>query len=600
MIVPMKKVTILCLAAHRDATLNALRGLGVMHLAPFQPPAGGDLESARRAHEDARQALSLLESLAGKASPAPVGLPPATAEELLQQTVRLAVRKHERAERRQHLSELIRHQEPYGDFEPGAIRELAARGISIRLFQADSKTELELPEGALRIELSRDKSATYIAVVNGADWSSAYAIERSIPERSLGALRQERADLEAEEAREDAELEAMVPYRNVMAGAVAAAADRLHWTEAREGMAHEGPLLFLRGFMPASDLPRLQAEAKRQGWGWQAEEPGDKDDPPTLIASSRMFRPIKVLFDMLGILPGYREADVSAVFLLFFSLFFAMLIGDAGYGLVLLGLTVLIHKKWKRAPRQLAPLLAILSSATVIWGILTGSYLGLARIPAPLNRLRIDALSDPVFVQSLCFLIGSLHMTIAHGWNITRLRHSITALAHVGWIGSCWVMFAMANYLVLGVPLPPGIRPLFILSAALILLFTVDPRSIKKEFASMLLLPLNIISHFGDVVSYLRLYLVGSASVVLIQAFNGIAFGDGPVPFWRGLVGVAIIFAVHVLNLILGSLAVLVHGVRLNALEFSTHMGIQWLGRKYTPFRREAAETEAIRLPERN
>lgn len=100
-------------------------------------------------------------------------------------------------------------------------------------------------------------------------------------------------------------------------------------------------------------------------------------------------------------------------------------------------------------------------------------------------------------------------------------------------------------------------------------------------------LPLSLIGNFGDVVSYLRLYLVSTASVVLVKAVNGILFGAGPLG-WAGMIGAGVVlFFVHALNLMLASLAVLVHGIRLNALEFSTHMGIQWLGRPYSPFRKE-------------
>jgi len=82
----------------------------------------------------------------------------------------------------------------------------------------------------------------------------------------------------------------------------------------------------------------------------------------------------------------------------------------------------------------------------------------------------------------------------------------------------------------------------------------------------------------------MRLYLVGSASVTLILAFNELAIGKGIDSVWSGLVAALIIFVAHVLNIALCALAVLVHGVRLNALEFSSHLGIQWAGIKYAPF----------------
>jgi len=74
--------------------------------------------------------------------------------------------------------------------------------------------------------------------------------------------------------------------------------------------------------------------------------------------------------------PGYAEYDISAWFLLFFSIFFAMLIGDAGYGVIFLLATFVIRKKFKYAPAQPFFLMYVLSLATIIWGAITGTWFG--------------------------------------------------------------------------------------------------------------------------------------------------------------------------------------------------------------------------------
>lgn len=590
MIVPMKKVTILSLAAHRDETLDALRDLGAVHVAPMQASATGDVESARRHLEEARAAQAALER-AAKDSPRPplsTGAPAGQPEELLLSALALTARVRERHDRLQRLEEHIHHLSPLGNFDPPQLRDLLKRGLSIRLFRSEPRAVFTLPPEAVRVDLQRDKSAVHFALINAGGWSHAAASELPIPERSLADLKRERDRAAAEQAEDGDAINSLSLFNKAIAAALAGRESRLRWLEARDGMAAEGTLLLLQGYLPTRELPRLEADAKRRGWGWLAEEPADSDPVPTLIDSPRWIRPVHVMFDMLGILPGYREVDVSPVFLVFFSLFVAMLVGDAVYGLLFLGLTLLIRKKWKTAPRHLVPLAAILSVSTVIWGVLTGSYLGFDAIPGPLKALRIDWLTDTTQIQKFCFLVGAAHMSIAHGWNVWRLRRQWTALSHVGWIGSCWAMYAFANYLVLGLPLLPGVTPLLSLSILLILGFTVPVRDIKREYAALLTLPMSIIGNFGDVVSYLRLYLVGSASVVLIKAFNSIAFPSDSANILWTLLGVMIIFVVHLLNILLSTLAVLVHGVRLNALEFSTHMGIQWLGQKYNPFRRQS------------
>ncbi len=586
MIVPMKKVTILSLAVHRDEMLGALRDLGAVHVAPLQTQTTGDVESARRQLDEARAAQAALERVAQDSPPSSVGAATGeTPDQLLRSTLVLTARLRDRHDRLQRLDEQIHHLAPLGHFDPAQLRDLNHRGISIRLFKSEPKAVFTLPPEAVRVELRRDKSAVHFALINAAGWSDASATEFPLPDRSLADLTHEHDKTAADQAEDEAALVSLAPHKAALATAIADLASRLHWLETRDGMGAEGPLLLLQGYLPARDLDRLETVARRRGWGWLAEEPADTDPVPTLIDSPRWIRPVHIMFDMLGILPGYREVDVSPIFLIFFSLFVAMLVGDAVYGLLFLSLTLLIKFKWKAAPRHLVPLAAILSVSTIVWGVLTGSYLGFEAIPGPLRALRIDWLTDTTQIQKFCFMIGAVHMSIAHGWNVWRLRRQWTALSHVGWIGSCWAMYAFANYLVLGLPLLPGATALIGLSVFLILGFTVPVRDIKKEYASLLTLPLSIISNFGDVVSYLRLYLVGSASVVLIKAFNGIAFPSDSANILFTLLGVLIIFAVHILNIMLSSLAVLVHGVRLNALEFSTHMGIQWLGLKYNPFR---------------
>jgi V/A-type H+-transporting ATPase subunit I len=591
MIVPMKKITVLSLAAHRDETLEALRELGAIHVSPLQAPTTGDVESARRQLDEARSALANLERAAQDA-PAPEAAgarEPDSPAALLQEATGLAIRMRDRKDRLQRLDEQIQHLAPLGDFDPAQLRDLLHHGVACRLFKSEPKAVFEFPPEAVYVELQRDKTVLHFALLNATDWSAAAALEIQIPERSLADLRHERGRIAAEQAEDGETLLSLTPLKDRVAEAVGDVESRLRWLETRDGMAAEGPLLLLQGYMPARDMPRLEADAKQRGWGWLAEEPAESDPVPTLISSSRWVRPIHLLFDMLGILPGYREVDVSAIFMVFFSLFFAMLVGDAVYGLIFLGLSVVIHKKWKAAPRQLTPLLVILSVSTIVWGVLTGSYLGIENIPAPLKALRIDWLTDSVKIQTFCFLIGAIHMTVAHAWNVWRLRKHGTALSHVGWICSCWAMYAYANFLVLGLPLMPGAAILLGIGVVLILGFTVPLKDIRKEFASLLTLPLSIIGNFGDVVSYLRLYLVGSASVVLVKAFNEMVFPSTSANILLTLLGALIIFVVHILNILLSSLAVLVHGVRLNALEFSTHMGIQWLGLKYNPFRKRTS-----------
>ena len=99
-----------------------------------------------------------------------------------------------------------------------------------------------------------------------------------------------------------------------------------------------------------------------------------------------------------------------------------------------------------------------------------------------------------------------------------------------------------------------------------------------------MMFPLNVISNFVDVVSYIRLFAVGSASLAVAMSFNEMALEKGISSVFAGFIAALILFLGHGLNVALMALGILVHGVRLNTLEFSGHVGVQWKGIPYTPF----------------
>ena len=592
MIVPMSKITVLALAADQAATLHALQNAGVLHLNPLQPPAGDALEQARRRVERIRRIQAVLSRIAREhpdhssatSLSSDEGITP---ERLMEETDQCLQTLQDLENRRHALAEQIRVLEPLGHFDPALIRTLESHQIFVRLFRAPIRARRTIPDGVIQIPLATDGRYDHFALIASQEPSCVGATAIPLPERSLNDLRRERAEVEGALHDRQGRLVELSRLTERLAPLLAEAEERLKWEEARAGMGAKGPVVLLQGYAPRRDVPHLQRLAHRHGWGLLAEEPTAEDHPPTLIQNPPWIRPVHLVFKLIGILPGYREADVSPVFLIFFTLFVAMLIGDAVYGLLFLGLTLVLKRRRAHLPEHVIPLLSILSVATFLWGVMSGNYLGIERLPSFVERMKVPLLTDPIDLQSFCFLIGATHLSVAHAWNAIRLLPSPQAIAHLGWIGLCAAMYAVANFLVLGVALPRGFFALLILSVLYILLFTVPPQRLRAEAVSLVTLPLSLIGNFGDVVSYLRLYLVSTASVVLVKAVNGILFGAGPLG-WAGMIGAGVVlFFVHALNLMLASLAVLVHGIRLNALEFSTHMGIQWLGRPYSPFRKE-------------
>ena len=585
MIVPMKKVTILCLASARDDALERLRDLGVVHLHPIRPPEGDEIEAARQVAAPGRRAL---ETLPRHAARGPSGRPPAEIVEAIW------ARIHERKELEERLDERRRERqriEPFGAFEPAAARALLARGLCLRLYRCDPRTEPRAPEGAVLRVLRRAKDATYFVVLGPTDATVVgEATEIRMPEVGLVEVDRQIAEIEAAL---EANARALAEYagdRAAVAEYVAAAEDRLRFLEARAGMGAAERVVWLRGFCPVDAMDGLRAAAAEAGWAVLAEDPAENDPVPTLIRHPWWVRPIRPVFDLIGILPGYREVDIGAVFLLFFSLFFAMLVGDAGYGLLFLGLTLWARRRIAPRRHPGIPLMMILSVATIVWGALTGSWFGAPRLPAPLAALRCEWLApaDPKLgqqrIMGLSFLIGAIQLSIAHAWNIYRQRRSLQALAQLGWLGMTWTMYFVAGAMVLGHTFPRVMGAVFVTSVALIVLFMTPPARLKTEWFNHVMLPLNLVTNFVDVVSYIRLFAVGTAGFAMAQAFNNIVLGLGRAGWIQGLLAAVILFMGHALNIALSAMGVIVHGVRLNTLEFATHLGMEWSGIPYRPF----------------
>ena len=177
-------------------------------------------------------------------------------------------------------------------------------------------------------------------------------------------------------------------------------------------------------------------------------------------------------------------------------------------------------------------------------------------------------------------------MTIAHGVVALRFINSLFALSQIGWISTIWGIFFLIKTLVIKDPFPWFASYLLISGIALVILFSNPQKNILKGIAvSFAYLPLKFISSFGDNLSYVRLFAVGYASVKIASSFNKIALSIGFHNILASLIAALILIFGHVFNIILALMAVLVHGVRLNMLEFSGHLGMEWNGKPYAPFK---------------
>ena len=594
MIVKMKRLTLLCLATDRDAALESLRELGVVHVADRRPPEGVELEALRAQLIDAERALDALPT---EAAPAEEERP---ADELVAEVLALLERRRELGEQADMLRRELARYQAFGEFDLHDVHELAAAGIATALGVAPAAADLVAPDGTIVTVLSRDRQGQYFSLVAAGGWEAGpldLGAEYDLvpwPDRPLQELRDELGDDEAQLDLLPARLESLAAGRDAVAGFVARTADAVRVAEVRAGMDEAEAVSFLSGYLPVHDCDALRAAATEHGWGIVLDDPEPGENVPTLLQQARWVKPVRTVFDFLNIYPGYWESDVGWVFLPFFSLFFAMIVGDAGYAILLLLLTVFLQRRLKKVPAHVFHMMYIAGFATLVWGVLTGSYFGIPTLPRYAEALQVAWIADRDNLIELCFLIGAVHLSIAHVWNAVSLgsRGAWTkVLAQIGWLTIVWSMFFLARQTVLGRDMPSFLLSMLGVGFVLVVVFMKTPAELKDGWIDHALLPLTMIGNFVDVLSYIRLFAVGYASVAVLAAFNGMASSIGFDSVLTAVAASLLLLFANALNIMLAGLGVLVHAVRLNTLEFSTHKGLTWAGYNlYTPFaaRREA------------
>jgi V/A-type H+-transporting ATPase subunit I len=162
-------------------------------------------------------------------------------------------------------------------------------------------------------------------------------------------------------------------------------------------------------------------------------------------------------------------------------------------------------------------------------------------------------------------------------------------LSEIGWITSLGAMLALIWYLLfIGADRVPPVLWWIILGA--FFLSSCFGHPVRNPFLRLILgfssslLPL--LNTFGDIMSYLRLFAVGLASYFIASAFNTLSVQVAEAATW--IAAIPLLVFGHGLNLGLAVIAIFAHGVRLNMLEFSNHIGAQWNGYAYRPFNLES------------
>ncbi len=583
MIVPMKKIYLVLQRQHSEKALTALRDLAAVHVEHMREPHGHHVVNLR---EERAKLEKTLETLSAYADQPQNDIP--RGEDITQEIIDAIAQQETLQEDMAKHQAMIAQWESWGNFDPEEIEALGELGVHIRFFEIPLKEINALPDDVAVEVIKTRGNVADCAVISRVKKEFSFR-ETALPPIGLEEMKDQFDKEQKRYAALAERIKACGRYYEHLKRLHAASREELEFEEIKSGAGDAQELVYLKGYIPKDSAEELKKTAALNHWGLLVEDPGEADHVPTLLRNPRWIELIKPLFGMINILPGYKEFDISLLFLIFFSLFFGILIGDAGYGLIFLLFTALAQFKLGKKMKDQGPfiLMYVLSVMTILWGVLTGVYFGQKWLSATPVKALVPWLADTDNVQMFCFLLGTIHLSLAHIWRAALRFPSLSFLSQVGWLCLVWVMFFMARMLILSQPLPESIKFLFMTGAALVIFFTTPNwNPLKAMGAGLGEFLLNVINTFTDVVSYIRLFAVGLATVAVADAFNDLALAFGFDNVVAGFITALILVAGHLFNIVLGSMAILVHGLRLNVLEFSGHLGMEWSGHRYNPFKR--------------
>jgi V/A-type H+-transporting ATPase subunit I len=574
-IVPLVKVTLYGPAADKDAVLDGLQGLGCLHLNDLHRGTAEAVDPTPR-RSDAREALQYLHDSPVRRRALRHG-EKVDYEAVVREVIEARDRSRALAEEREQLHRWITDLEPWGDFE---LPEWAQEGdlrfwfYIVPLYQMERMTAVDLPWRVV----ARDHRFAYVVVIASDQPGGMPVPPLPLEPRSLSKLRQRLEQVERDLEELDYRRIGLTLYTNGLRDSLDEADDRAARQQAARLVLAEEGFFAVQGWAPEAHAAGLRQFAADHGLAVTIESPGPQDKPPTLLANPPALRGGEDLISFY-MTPAYRMWDPSKVVLFAFALFFAMILADAGYG-VLLG--IILWAMWKRlgataSGRGLRSVMLTLIIFSIVYGILLGSYFGVEPSAGSwLGKLHILHANDQALMMWLSIGVGAVHLAAANLVTAWRRRHGLHALSALG-----WAAIILGG---LGVGLGKSFAALtalttlgwggLVLGGLLVLLFHSErPFSLvpKQLFGRLVdgskgLLELS--KAFGDVLSYLRLFALGLAAVKLAEVFNHMAATSFEAKGVGVLLGVLILLVGHTINLAMGIMGGVVHSLRLNLIEF--------------------------------
>ena len=637
MIVPMKKVSLIIMGDKKSETLTKLRKMGLMHIEIAEGNGGRITELKEKISMLENSIFSIEEKVKKNKEVKETTVDDAIAA-AREVTALVEEKKAYQSEQISLKTEIDRIKN-WGDFEPEMLKYLASEGVDIALYEIPKAEYEALGENVKTIRLEETKtSVKCMLIIQGTEEGEEtvqslnnYRLE--LPKMSISAMKQKIDELEGCINNIDEKIVAYAGYTAGMKAAVKAYEKEIEFEVYATGMADETlssdgennvSVAYFTGYIEAENVDCIKQAAENNSWGLLVEDPTEEDNVPTKLKNNKFVSLIYPLTDFLGTVPGYFEYDISGWFLFFILIFFGMIFGDGGYGLLITAVAAVPIVKSLASKKEVPAtflLVGLFGVATILWGTLTCTWFGLSpeQLPDWLKALSIPVISNvnadriwyPFWTQGqaglttaqnmqiFCFTLALIQLVIAHIKGVARNRKSLSMLGDVGsilqLIGIYYVVLSLVvNAQVFSFSLaiggiPVGLVAIAFVAVGFILSFIFANyagnivESILASVKDIVSVLLGVVNVFSDIVSYIRLWAVGLAGAAISSTVNELAsplLGN----FMLMVIAIVLLVFGHGLNMILNVLSVIVHGIRLNTLEFSSHLNMSWSGHKFKPF----------------
>ena len=583
----MTKYDFILMSGDADAFLEKLQSVGVVDITRSLKPIDEQSEKLSVRAEVYRNALSALKAV--KKADDPGQKPTDFAVEVMQTMREKEALEAQLPQLRKDADELF----PWGQFDAKSFDKLKENGLKLHFYKAKA-IDPEWKEQYALSEISNIGGYSYFVVVSdSADYDFPLK-ELPAPEKDYAAIQQQIAEVEAQVKQKEQRLAQLKWHEPVIQAELDKTLSKLdlHLAHASGAKAAEDYITVFEGFAPIENEPALHDMLEKESVLYLVDKAKVDDNPPIKLKNNKFVSKFELLTDMYG-RPKYDEFDPTIFISIFFMLFFAFCMGDAGYGLVLIFAGFMLKEKLP----NIAPLGIILGIATTVVGLLFHTFFSMdmlqwSWIPDAVKKCMLPSkIAGYDGTMVLALLVGIVHICLAlimKTYQSTKVNGFANSLGTWGWtlliVGGV-IVGGLALMGVIDKAVTKWIVIVIGCLSALGIFFLNDlHRNPLLNVGTGLWNTYNTVTGLlGDVLSYLRLYALGLAGAKLGEAFNAIAvqaLGDGGVNW---IFFVLIVLVGHTLNIAMCVLGAFVHPLRLNFLEFFKNSGYEGTGRKYKP-----------------